>query len=361
VVEAENQYDFNPEGKKAILSVDGGGMRGTIPIAMLAQLERMTGKTCQQMFDMVAGTSTGAVIAAGLGIGLTAGELLETIYKDRLPNAFRSQRFTMWVRYLFSGLRHFYRLEPFLEMLGPLAEGKRVRDLQRPIVFMTTKDVRTGNTYFVVSKGPGARAFGDWPVSGAVAASGAAPIFFPPVLGNLVDGGVGMHNNPCLGATVEAMEYIGEMEGFVDGNVIHISLGTGYIPHTFLERQAERFWLKDWVKYIIIENLDDAALQQVFSTNAIYGTRIDFRRYNPYLTRVSVAEQLGVPVEGRPDPSQLSLDSHEPEQVRLMEEIGRAYAQKIDWTQAGTMPWETVGGHPKPGIEAVSWAHTPYH
>ena len=48
--------DFNPTGKKVILSLDGGGMRGMISIALLAELEKMTGKTCQQMFDMVAGT-----------------------------------------------------------------------------------------------------------------------------------------------------------------------------------------------------------------------------------------------------------------------------------------------------------------
>ena len=71
--------DFNPNGKKVILSIDGGGMRGMISIAMLAELERLTGKTCQQLFDMVAGTSTGAIIAAGIAIGMTAQQLLEVV------------------------------------------------------------------------------------------------------------------------------------------------------------------------------------------------------------------------------------------------------------------------------------------
>ncbi|HNJ43713.1 MAG TPA: isoaspartyl peptidase/L-asparaginase, partial [Acidobacteriota bacterium] len=64
----------------------------------------------------------------------------------------------------------------------------------------------------------GAGMFSDWPVVGAVAASGAAPIFFSPVLGNLVDGGVGVHGNPCLAATAEAMEYIGAAEGWYSGH-----------------------------------------------------------------------------------------------------------------------------------------------
>lgn len=69
--------NFYPIGKKVILSIDGGGMRGTIAIAMLAELEKMTGKPCQPLFDMVAGTSTGAIIAAALGLGFTAQQTLE--------------------------------------------------------------------------------------------------------------------------------------------------------------------------------------------------------------------------------------------------------------------------------------------
>ncbi len=352
--------DFNPEGKKTILSVDGGGMRGMISIAMLAELEQMTGKPCQQLFDMVGGTSTGAIIAAGLGIGLTANELLEQVYRERLPKAFPPANLLVWLRYLLTGMRHLYPLEPFIEALQPLARGVKIADLTHPIVFMTTKDVRIGDTYYVVSKGPGLAAVADWPLSGAVAASGAAPIYFPPVTGNLVDGGVGVNANPCLAVAIEAMEYIGADEGFVDNDVMLVSLGTGYVPYLFGEGAAARFWLKDWIEYLIIKGLDDAALQQAYSTRAIYGNRIDFRRYNPQLTRESLAESLGITTTL--DPTSLSLDSHEPAQVALMESIGRAYARKIDWSQPNAMPWDTPGGHGKPNINraAVDWSKTPF-
>ena len=92
--------DINPDGKKMILSIDGGGMRGAIVVAMLAELERMTGIPTHEQFDMVAGTSTGAIIAAGLSIGLSAQDLLDRVYKERLPGAFRSQ----------NGLRRWLRL-----------------------------------------------------------------------------------------------------------------------------------------------------------------------------------------------------------------------------------------------------------
>ena len=138
------------------------------------------------------------------------------------------------------------------------------------------------------------RAVADWPLSGAVAASGAAPIYFPPVEGNLIDGGVGVTGNPCLAVAIEAMEYIGAEAGFIDNQVILISLGTGYVPYLFGESAAQRFWLKDWIQYLILKGLDDASLQQASSTRAIYGSRIDFRRYNPELTAANLNSALGI-------------------------------------------------------------------
>lgn len=364
--------DINPGGKKVIVSIDGGGMRGMIAVAMLAELERLTGKTCQQLFDMAAGTSTGAIIAAGIGLGLTAQEMMDTIYAQRLPDSFRRQPrgLLLWLRYALRGLRYLYDFDPFLEALGPLAVGKKIGDFQDIVVFMTTKDLRTSNTYYIVSAGPGRQKFADWPVSGAVAASGAAPIYFPPVLGSLVDGGVGIYSNPCLAATVEAMEYIGLERGFTDDSVIHLSLGTGYKANRKPDSAGSRFWLYNWVDYIINQGLHDSALQQVFITRTLYGGRIDFRRYNPYLDSDSLRDHLGIDLTGRPAPEQLELDSYSPEAVAMMAEIGRAYARKIDWTLPGYMPWITTygpdygaardGGHPLPGVQSVDWVNSPY-
>lgn len=365
--------DINPSGKKMILSIDGGGLRGMIPIAMLAELERLTGKTCPEMFDMVAGTSTGAIIAAGIGLGLSAQQLMEDVYRQRLPDAFRQQPQGIWLilRYLFGGLRNLYDLAPFIQSLAPFAAGKRIRDFDKPIVFMTTRDVRTANTYFIVSKGPGASMFQDYPVSGAVGASGSAPIFFAPVLGNLIDGGVGVNGNPCLAATIEAMEYIRDEAGFRDGNVIHLSFGTGYLPRGTGEGDAGRFWLLNWVNYLIGDILNDTLLHQVLTTRTIYGSRVDFRRYNPYLELQSVRYALGVEAKDQATLNQIGdgLSALAPEIIELMEMIGRTYAQKLDWTEPGYMPWwpngeaqgqGRDGGHPLPAAQPVNWAGSPF-
>lgn len=357
-----SQYDFNPgRRKKAILTVDGGGMRGAISIAMLAELEDQTGRPVQDLFDMVGGTSTGAVIAAGIGLGLTATEMLKTIYLDQLPKAFGGPRgIGFWLRYLATGLRYLYPLEPFLAGLGPLAKDKKVRDLDRAIVLLTTKDMRTGNTYYIVNAGPGADMFGGWPVSGAVAASGAAPVYFPPVGGNLVDGGVGVYGNPCLATLTEAMEYIGAARGFVDNEVICISLGTGYAPQVTAEGEAGRYTIFKWLPYVIGAGMGEASLQQAFSARAIYRGRVDFRRYNPLLSRHNVADVLGVAVPPTVDPAELSLDSNDPDALTVMAALGRAYARAIDWRTPNQMPWDTTGGHDRPAITPMNWTKTAF-
>lgn len=365
--------DINPTHKKMILSVDGGGVRGIVAVAMLTELERQTGKTCPEMFDMVAGTSSGAIIAAGIGLGMSAKDILQEIYRTRLPQAFQAQPrgVFLYLRYLLGGLRHFYELQPFIDALAPFAQGKQIKDFHKPIVFMTTRDVRTANTYYIVSKGPGANRFANWPVSGTVGASGAAPVYFSPVLGNLIDGGVGLTGNPCLAATVEALEYIGAAEGFTDDKVIHFSLGTGYPPRTYNDGDGARFWLLKWVRYIINQTLDDTTLEQVLMTRKIYGKRIDFRRYNPYTQTESVRDVLGISLTGRPDPSSIGsgLEDFEQPAIELLEEIGRVYATKIDWTEENYLPWLDSGpdkgdgrdgGHPLPGIADADWAGSAY-
>jgi uncharacterized protein len=51
-----------------ILSIDGGGIRGIIPAMILARIERRTGRRITEMFDLIAGTSTGAILALGLTV-----------------------------------------------------------------------------------------------------------------------------------------------------------------------------------------------------------------------------------------------------------------------------------------------------
>ena len=61
---------------KFLLSLDGGGLRGIIPAMVLAKLEAQTGRPAGETFAFIAGTSTGAIIAAGLAAGVPASEIV---------------------------------------------------------------------------------------------------------------------------------------------------------------------------------------------------------------------------------------------------------------------------------------------
>jgi patatin-like phospholipase/acyl hydrolase len=63
--------------KKRILTIDGGGLLGVGPAKFLMELEKTTGKQCIEMFDGFAGTSTGAILATALALGIPAS----TIYQ----------------------------------------------------------------------------------------------------------------------------------------------------------------------------------------------------------------------------------------------------------------------------------------
>lgn len=62
--------------KRKILAIDGGGVKGAFPAAFLATIEDATGKRIADHFDLIAGTSTGGIIALGLGLGLSARDIL---------------------------------------------------------------------------------------------------------------------------------------------------------------------------------------------------------------------------------------------------------------------------------------------
>src|SRR5690349_1449394 len=84
-----------------VLSLDGGGIRGMFTACFLAAIEEDTGKRVVDHFDLVAGTSTGGIIALGLGLGLSPADLLK-FYLDYGPQIF-SNRFGWrsllhWVR-----------------------------------------------------------------------------------------------------------------------------------------------------------------------------------------------------------------------------------------------------------------------
>jgi len=70
-----------------ILALDGGGIKGAFTAAVLAAWEKDTNLQVQDHFDLITGTSTGGILAIGLGLGLSGEKMLD-FYKERGPAIF---------------------------------------------------------------------------------------------------------------------------------------------------------------------------------------------------------------------------------------------------------------------------------
>jgi len=319
-----------PEGDKmkTILSIDGGGVRGIIPLACLVQLEAKERKPCREIFDMIAGTSTGAIIAAGLAIGVSARGML-AIYRKLAEAAFQALPFWKIARNLGN---HRYSNEFIARTLTELGADRELNSLPVDIL-ITAKNTVTSRTDFFVRDNPGnASLWGKLSLKDGVLASIAAPTYFPAHSAGLggvehtwVDGGVGVAGNPCYQAAVEAIHY--SSGAYPPGSTRLLSFGTGSSPHPVDAKKAS---FLQWGEWVLSELLEDAAEWQTYITRLEYdGTgRIDFRRYNLDLAP-DVMEQLGVKVPPGADVTKIRLDSLWA--IELLAEIGRAFAHRIDF------------------------------
>jgi patatin-like phospholipase/acyl hydrolase len=100
-----------------ILTFDGGGVRGSFALGVIVELEIVLGHSITECFDMLAGTSTGAIAAAGLSLGLS-GEDLIRFYREHIAMIFQSRepyRAKGWTRPIFPlvGISYFMIMRGF--------------------------------------------------------------------------------------------------------------------------------------------------------------------------------------------------------------------------------------------------------
>jgi hypothetical protein len=292
---------------RRILAIDGGGVRGIIPALALEALENATGRPARDSFDFLAGTSTGAVIAAAVGAGIPA-ERIVSLYRRRGPELFRRiplltllRRIAVGNQYDVAALRRMIG-----EELGDLA-GWRINDVPRDIM-ITAKGLDDGHPWYFVKDRPAesGRTTGGLLLADCVTASAAAPTYFAPWpidgIGLLVDGGVGVAGNPVYQACVEAFAY----SGYEPSATTIISLGTG----RFLDRRRPT-WLWSWVEWVLGEMFRSPGEQQ---------TELVQRHYDAAtLYRIDVRL-----------PRDFPLDTVGPGLDEL-EGIGRGLAALIDW------------------------------
>jgi patatin-like phospholipase/acyl hydrolase len=253
---------------KFILSIDGGGIRGLIPAIVLAELEKRLaalGKNepLHRYFDLIAGTSTGGILAAGLCCpkpkpantkkpASTAADLVD-FYEQEGADIFDPSFFGKIRRNFlnpFGLFEEVYSAAPLEEKLRRRLGERKVSEALT-LVVLTAYDIEEREAVFITngkqSTGQPSDDFLFWE---AVRATTAAPTFFEPALVRnltqnrmdaLVDGGV-FANDPGAAAVVEARK-----QGINEAELVIVSLGTGLHTRRFPFHEARSWGIASWI------------------------------------------------------------------------------------------------------------------
>jgi uncharacterized protein len=238
-----------------VLAIDGGGIRGLIPARVLAEIERRCGRRAAELFDLVAGTSTGAIIACGLTRpdSLAAEEIAE-IYVNEGPQIF-DQSLLKRITSVDGYLDERYDSEGLVTSLRRHLGTTRLADA-RPAIMLTAYDLERRRAVFL-------RRDDDLSMVEAAHASAAAPSYFEPVRAGattLVDGGV-FATNPAMCAYAET-----------DGDLeVLVSLGTGEHTRPLPYEQVKDWGRLEWARPVLDVVFDGTADAVDFQLESLLG------------------------------------------------------------------------------------------
>lgn len=226
-------------GAKRILALDGGGIRGALTLGYLEKIESILRDKhgnpdlkLSDYFDLIGGTSTGSIIAAGLAIGMTAKEV-KKMYLELGGAVFSKNSFLRrWTHASFDAGQLRKELE---KVFGEITLGS---DQIKTGLCIVAKRVDTDSTWYLLNHPDGDyyKHNEGMLLRHAIRASTAAPTYFDPEecdvgfgeKGVFVDGGVSMANNPAL-----SLFLIATLKGYNfnwatgEDNLLVVSIGTG--------------------------------------------------------------------------------------------------------------------------------------
>lgn len=295
--------------KRKILSIDGGGIRGIVPAILLAEIEKLTGKKIADLFDLIAGTSTGGILTLGLTKPhpqdpstpqFNAADLID-FYRQYGKAIFSEpflDRLTSLDEYLspkYSAKHKDKVLDQFLGEVPLRSALKEVLltsydiDNRLPVFFTNDprKEEKHSRSYRKVCNG--------FTLKQAAMATSAAPTYFEPyrlpisthTTHNgayvLVDGGI-FANNPTALAIIEMIcTYRIDAEskglshtGLPIDQILVVSLGTGALTRSYRYEQAKNWGILGWIQPLINITLDGTSevvalqLEHLLSSTQLY-------------------------------------------------------------------------------------------
>jgi patatin-like phospholipase/acyl hydrolase len=281
-----------------VLSIDGGGIRGIIPAMLLAEIEGRTGRRIAEMFDLVAGTSTGGILALGLAKPgqdsepeYSAKKLIE-LYETEGGKIFS---IPVWHRihsgwglaeekYPSTGID-----EVALEYFGDVRLAQALKEVLIPAYEIEKRGPWFFKRWEALDSKKGFNPF----MREVARATSAAPTYFEPIqlkvgsLGNraFIDGGV-HSNNPAMCAYVEARKIHPEEKEFMV-----VSLGTGEPTREMPYEEVKGWGLALWAQPILnvvfdgVSDTVDYQLRELLSTE-----EGDARRYYRFQTVLDIGK-----------------------------------------------------------------------
>ncbi|KAJ7399859.1 85/88 kDa calcium-independent phospholipase A2 [Pitangus sulphuratus] len=212
LLKAPDVVDMPSEDRRnqdRLLCLDGGGIRGLVLIQLLLAIEKAAGRPVREIFDWIAGTSTGGILALAIVHGKSM-DYMRCLYFRMKDMVFRGSRP--------------YESEPLDEFLKKeFGENTKMTDVQKPKVMVTgtlcdrqpaelhlfrnypVPETKTSTEYKTSASFKPLTRPEDQLVWRAARCSGAAPTYFRPI-GRFLDGGL-LANNPTLDAMAEIHEY----------------------------------------------------------------------------------------------------------------------------------------------------------
>ncbi len=267
-------------GSKKILSLDGGGIRGALTLGYLKKIEDILKARFHEKpdfrlcdyFDLIGGTSTGAIIAASLAIGKTVDEI-KNLYMDLGGKIFGEKR-NWWD---FNRLKATYNYKPMEEGLKQaFGEIKLGGDEIKTGLCIVAKRADTNSIWPLINH-PEGKFFDssegknkDLDLWRVVRASTAAPTYFAPQMievsagqtAAFIDGGLSMANNPSLTllmvATLSGFKFHWPMG---EDKILLVSVGTGYGVFKKKYKEIDKATLLSWAANIPEMLMQDASWQ----------------------------------------------------------------------------------------------------
>jgi hypothetical protein len=339
-------------GSKKILALDGGGIRGMMTVEILAALEELLRRELKRgpdfvladYFDFVAGTSTGAIIAACVSLGMKTADIRD-FYVGSGADMFDKASILRRFRYKYDDDKLAAKMQSIFGAKTTLGSDKL-----RTVLMMVMRNASTDSPW-PVSNNPFAKynlaerrkppcedCNLDIPLWQLVRASTAAPVYFPPEVVKVgkrdfifVDGGITPYNNPAFQAFLMATVQPYEMNWATgETNLLIVSIGTGTSPNAntdlepnemnllynagsipsalmFASLNEQDFLCRVFGKCLVGDPIDREIGDMIDKSGPVSPKLFTYGRYNAELTREGL--------------NALGLKQIEPEDVQKLDSI----------------------------------------